>query len=341
MMHTPAVRLVTWLLVFAALLFVLDRAAGTAVEQLYNRLEVGEGAGHGRYSSLQTSAEFVVLGSSRARNHVDAAHVEALTGLRAYNAGANGQGLYYARAMQLALQARNADVRLLLVHVSPGDLYAPETGRAAVLLPLAGLSDELGALFAEMDPWFKAKSFSKIYRYNALILPILMNVGKTANVEARGFLPREGVMLQPELGLLTRADATSGDAPNGPAHDTTPAAVSVKLLDAMIRDAAARDYQIVLFTAPYFEGDARWPGDAEMHQREQQSAEWLRGYAATQNVLYVSFNDGSVALVHEPTAFKDSVHLRPHVTTAFTTLLVERLSPVLSSMGATGAEPAR
>lgn len=320
MTHVAAVRLVAWLLAFFALFFVLDRIGGAILERAYARVEVGEGAGHGRYSSLQTDAEFVVLGSSRARNHVDTTRVEESTGLRAYNAGANGQGLYYARAMQLALQARGSALRVLLVHVSPGDLTAPDTGRATVLRPLATLSPELEALFIEMDPWHRFKSLSKIYAYNTIVVPIILNAGKKANRNARGFAPRVGVM-DTDAADRTVSDSASLDI-------FSPSAVSVGVLDAMIGDAASNGYSIVFFTAPYYAVAGTRKGDTLL-STEQSAAAWLTGYFGRRGISYLSFNSVEAADFPHASMYWDSIHLNSEHTSAFTDLLIERLSSQL------------
>lgn len=324
-MKKPAIHLVVWLTAFFALFFALDWLLGTAASSLYERTEVGEGAGHGHYSSMQTDAEFVVLGSSRARNHVEAALFEELTGLRSFNAGANGQGLYYARAIQLALQARGTDLRLLLVHLSPGDLNTPETGRAVVLLPLATLSPELKALFAEMDPWFPLKSVSKLYRYNAMLLPMVLNRNKKADVDARGFQPRFGTMKR-ELEPDTADESNHSDAEKPQSTE------SLALLDAMIADAAVNNYTIVFFTAPYFEGDSNWPANSSNVASARRGAAAIAAYAESKGITYLSFNDSSFPLVHDGTAFSDTIHLRPWATPEFTRLLVEKLQPELNAL---------
>ena len=191
--------------------------------------------------AIAVEAPLLILGSSRAQHHLDPEILGAAAGLRAWNAGADGQGLYYACSL-LDLVERRGPPRLVVWNLDFKDFDPRERPRQlqrlSVLLPHYDESPRLRDLWDSQGYEARLKVRVRTYRFNSLVLPILESLLRPSTPPpGGGFVP-----VAPRPGVPPGA----GDAQDYGVPDE-------RAIGAL-QEAAARlsglDCDVVLLTAP-------------------------------------------------------------------------------------------
>ncbi len=131
----------------------------------------------GALESARTSrdAEMVVLGGSRANHHIDPEALGDRLGLRVHNAGVDGQGPIFARAVQELMWSSGIRPAVFLLQLQAFDVMAYEPDRALVV---ARYIDDLPATRARLEDEgynVQVKLTSRSFRYNSLVLQLVLN----------------------------------------------------------------------------------------------------------------------------------------------------------------------
>jgi hypothetical protein len=163
------------ILLVLLLLFGLDRAIGLGLGLLQSRTRTGDTCGLIN-AALETDAPIVVLGSSRVRHHVMPEVLQAATGMRAYNAGVDGQDLMYALLLHERLRLRYKP-KVLLLHLDPESLQErpDEYRRLGQFARWVDVDRNVAEVLERRGPFERVKLWSHAYRYNGMLLPILRN----------------------------------------------------------------------------------------------------------------------------------------------------------------------
>lgn len=182
------------LFLFGLLLIISDAIAGTILSRLYFRQRTGENY-HTTVAAERQTAEVVVLGSSRARNHYDPALLGDSLGRSCYNAGRHGMFLFYHAAV-LEMMLERYKPQMVILDLAPYEFEPGEEGydRLSILLPYhrhPSMKRTL-QLKSSAEP---VKLLSQTYPYNSMLLRILSgNVYSSENIRADGFEPVEGTL---------------------------------------------------------------------------------------------------------------------------------------------------
>lgn len=175
-------------------LFLVDFAAGTALKKYYFKQQSG-------YDYLttvaieNTTADILILGSSRAVNIYNTAIFEKQTGLSCYNAGRYGEPIFYHLAvLKAALKRYTPKTIILSFDAGNFSINAEAYDRIAALLPYYNRHPELHSIVDLKSPFEKIKLLSSIYPFNSLALSIAAgnresNKAKYSNIN--GFIPIE------------------------------------------------------------------------------------------------------------------------------------------------------
>lgn len=253
-MKNPAARVA----LFVLLVFGVDRAIGASIAQLVPHVTTGESTGLPTAAVQKCDVDVMILGSSRARNNVVANDLAQRIGLTVYNAGADGQGIYYARGLQAVLTDRGCLPDTFALLVDPPDLYHPR--RPGGLIPYTATSPTASEFFAQLDPAWRVKSLSRAYLYNSQLLPLLSQfVSPDADPH-------------PSMGWFGLVGDMAGQQPV-----VTPGFDPILAPDAPIEPRAAAAYgefvaaarrsgtRVVFFTAPYFRASGRTAQEDAAH----------------------------------------------------------------------------
>ncbi len=304
-------RILMLVVAFLAGLFVLDRGAASLLAAAFERLETGAQVGLANYGVRQTDKELVVFGSSRAVYHVDPAILSEELGVSAFNAGSAGQSVRYARAIEALLLRAGSQARLFVLHVNPKNLWGADAARMQRLAPFYGRDPAVDALLEATSPGARFKLQLETYRYNSLVVPILANLLRDRPSPGNGFrvIPHD----RPQ-------NLNPREAPYEPGaiHED----MSQLYVD-FIAAARERGIRVALVDGPRWRPDGRTPVD-------RIGQEHLERLASENGAAWIVIDEVSEPRFREPQYFADVAHLTHEGAAIFTTLLAERLRPLLT-----------
>lgn len=310
---------VLFLVLFLIGLFALDRAIGAGLALGFAKVQTGEGSGQANYAISRQDRQVMIFGSSRAKQHFDPAVFRASLGQDAYNAGANGQGVFYARILQLVMLARGkSQVKTFILHVDAVDLFEPKISRASFLLPYMSEVPEVVNILGAGDKWLWLKSYSHAYRYNSMALPILRNLISKRQPDPDGFIAKKA-------GVQGVADNRQfvGDA-NAKADAPTPKPDphTLRVLEGFIKDGQAAGAQVILVTSPMSLGKT---ASAATLQRRALTHEVLDKLTARLGARYLDLHEDQHPVFKDEALFIDRGHLNADGAKVISELLIKEL----------------
>jgi len=142
------------ILIFTVLLFSFDRGLASILERIHDNTKRGEGAGLVNFA-LEQSPQMLILGSSRAKHHLDPSILAARTSMTTFNCGINGQGLLYA-IMFFDLWAKDHPApKAILLNVDSNSFQWSEEELAKVgsFMPFLHENAEVDRILMERSPF--------------------------------------------------------------------------------------------------------------------------------------------------------------------------------------------
>lgn len=172
-------------------LVVADRSVGYVLQWMYFN-QKGEDYFYTTKALDKQTADLIVLGSSRARNHYNPEILEDSLGISCYNAGRSGCFLVYQRA-QLDLILDRYTPKAIILEVTPYDMTKGEGDydRLSGLLPYRHHASWKEVISLK-SPWEPYKCWSAIYPYNSIFLKMVKNLKDRGEFKANGFQPLTG-----------------------------------------------------------------------------------------------------------------------------------------------------
>lgn len=234
------------LLVSLVLVFVADRGLGLALDQAARGVHDGERTG-GLVRAVvdHPEARVLLLGSSRVRRHLDPRRFEAALGVPVRNAGCDGQGVAYARAVAALARAHGSRAERYVVDLNPFDLVDARESRVGVLAPFFGHAPVVDELLEARSAWAPLYLRSHAYRYNSAALPLAFRALRGARADDdRGFAP------------LAAGERPHGGAPRAPseAADEAAEARGMAHYRSLLREARAADVAVTFVVGPVRDG---------------------------------------------------------------------------------------
>jgi len=176
------------LLVLILLIGVLDLVIGSLVEYLFFR------QGNNWYSATtyainEADEDILIFGSSRANHHYIPEILSSKTGFSCYNAGCDGQSLFYDYALFKSVLARRKPEKVIL-DLSKFTLYFDQYhyDRLSHLYPYYRDNADLRQVVDLKDRSGRYVRLSKLYTYNSTILVILKSFVRPRTDE-NGYIP--------------------------------------------------------------------------------------------------------------------------------------------------------
>ena len=265
-------RILLYTALLAALFFALDRAVAFALSRfLFPSVLSGEAGGDlNRLLKKRRDADLLILGSSRARHHIDPALLSPDVARRPYNAGANGVGdLFYAGVvLDLALR-EGLRPRTVILQTDAWQFEGGEQGERGDRSPRierdegadvkARRARGLSALYPFLDAspllrryvrehaGFREKTLLLLhaYRFNGKVPNLVAHsLRRSTPVDAA----RDG--FEPLQGRLANATPAAGE----PLSELDPAALEA--FRAIVNLCARHGIRLVVVMPPYFEACA-------------------------------------------------------------------------------------
>lgn len=219
-----------------------DQFIGFLMERMYFAQKHGPAA-ETTFTFTQMNQDAIILGSSRGRRNYNPKYITDSLGISCYNAGHDGQTIFYEQAI-IRMALSRYTPKLVILDLNPEEMYYREVhyDRLNVLAPyyhrypevkdiylLKGVRNRrqsesgflLPSTHVAADFWHthgameqvvlpfnveEYKMTSVLYRYNSSILDILTGIFKKRKSDA-GFKPLNGVITQKKADELIRENA--------------------------------------------------------------------------------------------------------------------------------------
>jgi hypothetical protein len=312
-------RIVTRIAWFVVGLLAIDRGAGFLLEKAALGVTTGDGVGRINHALLHASSTVYVLGSSRAAHHIDPKVITQELGVSAYNGGHDGQGIYYARMLEVLLLAQQPKIKVLLVQTEPMDLFEGNPHKAKMFAPYVDRHPLIHDLLAE-DYREQIKFFSKLYRYNSVSVPLFIALAKrtSASPEENGYVPlfRNLVGTEP----ITEFEPAPG------LRKSLPRVIKKEVAEQyrqLVRDARKAGIQVVFFTGPRYRS-------VPPHPKEVEAWEAYRTIAREEGAIYEEIDERTHPMFVDGKLFDDPSHLNQTGAEMFTHLLAQRIQHLIA-----------
>ncbi len=197
-----ALKLIKKLIILIAIMLVVDRTVGSAIEYLYNTKPQGDLKTFS-HSINNPKEDIMVYGSSRGVHGYKSSVLTDSLGLTAFNASReNSLILYHSTILNWALKKHKP--KIIILDVTPKELswkgeQDSKTVLVSMLLPYVRRDTAYANMVGELYPRELIKArVSKLYAYNSLILPILLGINWSGKKGAdkknivNGYLPLYG-----------------------------------------------------------------------------------------------------------------------------------------------------
>lgn len=187
---------------FFGFFFAVDRFLGWGLESLFFKIEVGDEGGYIN-NAIKNNYDIYIFGSSRAHNHFDPSVIRGILKMSSFNVARAGSSLAFADVLSsILLETKKDYPEYLILEVSEDDLmHDKEKERLNSVRFLMPYLDKSQYLYDQMILYGgigqRIKLFSKAYRYNSKLMPIIMNSIVTPSqdgLDSMGFLPLEGLV---------------------------------------------------------------------------------------------------------------------------------------------------
>lgn len=162
------------LLLFLALVAVIDRGYGMASEYLFNHA-TGGNTYIDKYVCEQMKADVLIFGSSRARYHYNPAIIADSLGMSCYNCGEDGMGIIFHYARWKMISKRYIPKMVIYDILPVLDEMVRDDNIIFVnpLRPYYFRHPEIDSVFWKVDPNERYKMYAKTYQYHSEFMTLL------------------------------------------------------------------------------------------------------------------------------------------------------------------------
>lgn len=180
------------LAILLVILLLLDLSIGNTLRYFYFNQKTGK---HYRttYTMEEVKSDIIVLGSSRANHHYHPDVFETVLGNSFYNAGRDGNFIFYHYAVLKSLLHRYTP-DIVILDILRDELSTDQFSYDGLssLLPYYRDHPEIRPVVELRSPYEKVKLISSIYPYNSAIFTIIagnLGMGSDAGKEKKGYIP--------------------------------------------------------------------------------------------------------------------------------------------------------
>jgi hypothetical protein len=303
------------ILLFIFLFFVCDRLIFFILNAGFERTTAGETVGIvNRF--LQEKTDIAIFGSSRAVHHYDTRVLSTRLNMSAYNAGCNGQELYYVRGVvDLSLKRNKPLLAIINIDATGFSGASKDLSRAMSLAPYMGESDVIREMLCSRGTFESLKFVSLAYRFNSKPLAIVKNLfakDRTVN----GFDPLYGVF-DPEKVIGVNHEKTIGNLKADPAM--------ISLLKKIILQLREAGVHTVLVHSP------RWTRSGVVEPKLKPVLQKVIKLAEEEQVPFLAVTLENTPVFQSSEFFKDAGHLNAEGARLFSEILAAKLSALVGN----------
>ena len=310
-------RFLAKLLLFLLLLLAADFVLGKVIDHFFKRTLYGENWSKENWL-LSQPYEVVCFGSSRTFRHYIPSIMQDSLGMTVFNAGANGQYIFYAYALeQLMLEEYTPRVivlDLLPNYVTQAESAEEELGRMSVLAPYAG-NPAVAELLTAGKLNEKLKLRSRLYRYNSRLLSLASNYFAKPGGMDNGFV---------DIGKtrFRELHAFADDLDKNPAvvYDDR----RIEILKKFIRSAREHKSLVVLSFSPTVR---------PLSPKVEEILDFYAKLAGEMQVPFIKLTSADHPQFYDQTLYSDLIHMNGLGGHAFTPIFASRLKQLLTEHG--------
>ena len=260
------------------------------------------------YSLQEADQDIMIYGSSRALRHYSPAIISAGLGMSCYNAGRDGQGIFYVEAVIKAqLKRYTPKIALIDLHEEMFKYGHEKIDRLSCLLPYFDSHPEIRPIILKRSKFERIKLLSNVYPYNSMILTIAKNNFAKAG-DHYGYMPLSRKMRPSELPPPPKKTKTFDKSSINP--DT------IKSLETICNMLKTHDVKVVLLISPYFGGSQ----DPDMK-------EIVKAHAMEWSVSFFDFS-GDENIMQDYRYWADRIHMNNDGAMAYS----KKINRVLSQI---------
>lgn len=291
------------LLLFGLIVYCTDYSLGKLLEHYYLRMKATTPEYHTTYALNNADDDIIVFGSSRANHHYDPDPFEDKLNKTFYNTGRDGQGILFAYALLKNIMQRSDKSRIILLDLHPTEFNKNQEAydRLSELLPYYYSNKAVQQVVNLKGPYEKIKSFSYLYRYNSLLLTILMHntFPRLDNVDKGYDAIEKGNW---DVQLIETSIESDIDS------------LEVQFFTDFVREAKNANYEVFVIVSPSYRKYNQLPKTITIAQK----------ICKEMNVSFLNFNQDSVFLKN-PKFFADPAHLNEEGAEFYSELVSDKL----------------
>jgi hypothetical protein len=293
-----------------AIVFTLDYSIGNILSFFYFKQDSGMQY-RTTYSLEKITADIIILGSSRANHNYRPDIFEKRLNLSVYNAGRDGNYIFYHYAILTGVLKRYTP-KIIILDFDPGEFSKTQLSydRISSLLPYYERHPEIRAIIELKSPYERIKLLSSIYPYNSSIFSIAIGnteLNKKRWLDIKGYLP-----LTKTWNGSIQIDSSSIDH----ALDST----KVKVYESFIQDCLISKVKLYIVCSPCF---------IKSNQTDY-SVTLGRDIAKRNYVKFFDFSKDSV-LINNPKLFADILHLNDEGAKVFSNILLDSIGKTIGT----------
>jgi len=309
-------RQLVFALVFLAGLVALDRSIGLVLRSAYERISTGDAGGQINAAVQHKDADVLVFGSSLARYHVDTRVVSKSLDRQCFNAGCDGQDIYYARMLQSLLFSRGCESKHIVYVLDWSDLYRDDLARAKMFAIFFDEDPIVRDMLVNSGPFERLKLQSHAYRFNSVAVSIFRHLIAPKGEGIDGYVPVDAEYFSSAKQTL---EMTQHAMAAVTAEDRAIMAEKLDIYADFIRAARGLDIQVVFAVGPTFRDGV------EMGPKESLAYEAFQHVAEQQDALFLRLDASAVPELADRKYFRDRRHLNSDGADLFTRRLVEAI----------------
>jgi hypothetical protein len=286
-----------------SLIIIFDQGIGLILKHYYFRQNRGDES-EMTYIVDSTTADILILGSSRARHHYVPDIFEGRLHNTCYNAGKDGSYVLYSCAIFNAIVKRY-NPKLVIFDIRPYELgnITSEYERLSVLLPYYQKYPEIRNVIDLRGPFEKIKHISAIYPYNSLILQIArgnLRSRRTNVPDLHGYIPGYKTMKQEKISTWNLSNISIDNN-------------KIQALKEIISTCKQKKISLLFVYSP-------------MWRIVQNSFcdNIISGLCSEQGVGYLNMSNDST-FINRPDYFEDVSHLNNEGARAFSNILIDKI----------------
>tara|TARA_R110002012_G_scaffold283304_2_gene473596 strand:+ start:45543 stop:46484 length:942 start_codon:yes stop_codon:yes gene_type:complete len=293
---------------FILIIIVVDFILGLFANHIFQSQKTGQYA-RINHIAQDTSAKVIITGSSHAIKHYVPEVLDSVLGIETYNAGANGQKLIYAYAIQKIILKKRAP-ELIVLNIDEDWLYTSDIAykRFSVLYPFyKEHKDVLKPILDQESKFSNYKLLLNSYRNNSTIVHIIKYF-LIPQKDYKGYMPLYSTMDKSinSSELQLRGEYTSEEIdPN-----------FVLVLENLISSAKDNNVRLLFVISPKF---------SKANLTKNASYQKILEIVNEQKITLYDFQNDSI-FTGEHELFYDATHLNDKGARLFSRRLAEKIA---------------